>query len=532
MKTIGLDFGTHQTKVCVENAANPLLKSYRFMEFEGAHGTTIILPSIVQINQDGTLRYGSCDETSARHMPVFNLREVPEFISRPFNPPPPPPKPRLESMPVVVQRPRAVNDLRALGFLLDPHAEERQAQARKDVEERNRILQSNYEAACALHAVDEAAMEVEWQRIEAERRGIVEQERNRILALHNRKAIFRYFKMPALGLANNWDFPVDARVLAVLYLANVLFLVEKEEGKDVFIQMGIPQTLGERQGQQTAKGGIMVLAAARQLVDLIEDYSDFTSSKVEDLEKLIEWPRASIDALQNELGISVLPEAFAGLRAITSRRGILPGFSLLVDIGGGTTDVALFTLNEQKDAPDIAAVVSIQGGLNSILETVRKEKPNLTEGSLQAGLQKTWDLQYMAGAKELNNAISKRISELLRELVQQFNLVNHGLDVDALHRALLGRPIYYCGGGGVFIPLRKERGPFSDVYQISSAHLQIPNLRNGVLNAPMDTIMAIAYGLSVGIASPPRETPIQYLFQHLAGIQYYERRPDRHDYDD
>ena len=57
--TVGLDFGTHQTKVCIEDATNPAQKTYEFVEFNNPFGNpTLLFPSIVQINEDDTLSYG------------------------------------------------------------------------------------------------------------------------------------------------------------------------------------------------------------------------------------------------------------------------------------------------------------------------------------------------------------------------------------------------------------------------------------------------------------------------------------------
>lgn len=56
--TVGLDFGTHQTKICIENSDSPLHKTYEFFEWEKGK---YAFPSIIQINKDHTLRYGSID---------------------------------------------------------------------------------------------------------------------------------------------------------------------------------------------------------------------------------------------------------------------------------------------------------------------------------------------------------------------------------------------------------------------------------------------------------------------------------------
>ena len=78
--TVGLDFGTHQTKVCIEDASNPFLKRYTFFRFEDLAGTSsFVLPSIVQINKDDTLSYGFMDELLANSL-QFEVEEPEPFF--------------------------------------------------------------------------------------------------------------------------------------------------------------------------------------------------------------------------------------------------------------------------------------------------------------------------------------------------------------------------------------------------------------------------------------------------------------------
>ena len=58
MITVGLDFGTHQTKVCVERKERAELE-YSFIKFPDSRGQSqYTLPSIISIQPDGKLRYG------------------------------------------------------------------------------------------------------------------------------------------------------------------------------------------------------------------------------------------------------------------------------------------------------------------------------------------------------------------------------------------------------------------------------------------------------------------------------------------
>ena len=63
---IGLDFGTHQTKVCIVDYSDKRNRRYIFYRFKDLHGKErLTLPSVVQVNKDGTLSYGYTDERNA-----------------------------------------------------------------------------------------------------------------------------------------------------------------------------------------------------------------------------------------------------------------------------------------------------------------------------------------------------------------------------------------------------------------------------------------------------------------------------------
>ena len=63
---IGLDFGTHYTKICVENSSDKRNKRYLFRSFKDQDGKLkYVLPSVVQVNKDNTLSYGYVDEEKA-----------------------------------------------------------------------------------------------------------------------------------------------------------------------------------------------------------------------------------------------------------------------------------------------------------------------------------------------------------------------------------------------------------------------------------------------------------------------------------
>ncbi len=77
--TVGLDFGTHQTKICIEDAANPAQKLYEFLEFNKKYKATVLFPSIVQINNDDTISYGFVDTNKCKILVHKNIKK-PELV--------------------------------------------------------------------------------------------------------------------------------------------------------------------------------------------------------------------------------------------------------------------------------------------------------------------------------------------------------------------------------------------------------------------------------------------------------------------
>ena len=81
--TVGLDFGTHQTKICIENKSDAKNPIYSFFAFNDMNGNkNVILPSIVQINKDNTLSYGFVDKNNAKYGKKFYIGGMPEYPKR------------------------------------------------------------------------------------------------------------------------------------------------------------------------------------------------------------------------------------------------------------------------------------------------------------------------------------------------------------------------------------------------------------------------------------------------------------------
>ena len=81
---IGLDFGTHFTKVCVEDSTDRRNRRYSFLKFFDSNGeASFVLPSVVQLNKDNTLSYGFVNLDDAAMVVELPEREAPKKPSEP-----------------------------------------------------------------------------------------------------------------------------------------------------------------------------------------------------------------------------------------------------------------------------------------------------------------------------------------------------------------------------------------------------------------------------------------------------------------
>jgi hypothetical protein len=245
-------------------------------------------------------------------------------------------------------------------------------------------------------------------------------------------------------------------------------------------------------------------------------FEEFLTLKYSELKQRVNLDQVFDETEKNKFGVKILPEAYAGLVALTAQRRIPNGFSLLIDIGGGTTDIALFTLTNEKRAPDIAKVVSVKGGLNSIIQVISEELGQ-PMAIVQSNFPNLITTESGERAKKvLNESLRISISSIVGNLFDQFMSLHreHGLSKDHLAQALQSRPIFYCGGGGVYPELREPMTYFTDVKQVSLGEMGIQYLTNNV-SAPIDTVLAVSYGLSINSDEHVICTPPEELFRHL-----------------
>ena len=387
MITVGLDFGTHQTKVCVERKERAELE-YSFIKFPDSRGQSqYTLPSIISIQPDGRLRYG---------------------------------------------------------YLPD----------------------------------------------------------------NDNGKIIRYFKQATFtGTQSPALTHEDAMLYSIWYLAYILFDLEEKYGQDFTIQMGAPTDTGHlHQAQEMA---VRILSSAYGLVEeLFEgNKQEFLDQPIDVLRHVTEIrPYSKHD--KDSFGILVFPEAYACLNPLISQGKVSNGMSVMFDIGGGTTDISFFTI--ENNMPQVYDFFSINKGLNFLTES--NPEDNTHRDSIAADR----DLKEYR-ISEYQSHVNNRFNDLYQRIVKNFKH-NTKFNVESVKSVLRNRPLIFCGGGSTFGRLRRPYAGFSEIHLISDREWNTVSMNDmdDIREKKLCPILSTAYGLSISRANDKiKMTPFGALFAHM-----------------
>jgi len=455
---VGLDFGTHQTKICIADYSDPQRPVHSFWKFETRKGTTYTLPSIVQINKDDTLTYGMIDEETVKittitqnkepqkpHLeePIFDFKEKEPILRLPAKPKP--------------QKMDWKDQLKALTTGTNNDLEQWHKaceEAKLDFDQDHRMWQSKYNKEYAKYEEKLATYNKfmsQYQEELEEYNGIVREPE---------PAIFRYFKQASF-CNHIWDYIIDRDLLCIWYIAYILFDLEEKYGQDFSIQMGYPTDAKRLINRRNH--AVRLLLSAYNLVENVfnGNKSQFLATKYTELINLTEIVHPTPDK-KTEYGLLALPEAYANLVSATKQGKISQGISFVVDIGGGTTDISLFEV-EKDYTPHIYGYSSMDVGINYIVEKVTGNRSMLKLNTLE----------------ELNNSLREKASyifyqKLEDEIKQIIENIYKAFDDIALPRgalkdALKNRIIVYSGGGASYQELCNQVNSFTDVKKMDGS---------------------------------------------------------------
>ena len=477
--TVGLDFGTHQTKICIEDTADKQNPKYTFWKFKDLDKRKqFVLPSIVQLNEDNTLSYGFVSDSNCKlgfHIDIAKpqMPEIPEpKLSLP-------PKPEL-SIPEIHCK-------------LDTAETQKYENLKKRIKATNKMIEADYYAICSLlrkqYDIQQKAYTSAWD--------IYHKKLQRWEMHQSTPAKIRYFYFKqALFSTLEWKYKdTNPQLLSIWFIANILFDLEKEFGQEFAIQMGIPT--GAKDFDRKKQLATSILLSAYKLVE--ETYKNnkeaFLSATIDELEAVTEIVPYSKEK-KYEYNILVFPEAYAGLRMMTARKKITNGMNLNIDIGGGTTDISFFTIDNGR--PHIYRYESIPKGINWIVQEAFGDNAILKTRAylnFNVDIKSNEHKQQSQAVREFHKHITNTHDNIIIMLWNEWMKRMGASHKSHLLAALKNRPAIYMGGGSVYKQLRNAIKDFSEVLIVDKefwSGIQIENVGN------LYPVLNTALGLSVG----------------------------------
>ena len=259
---MGLDFGTHQSKLCMSYMPNNET-IYEFVEFDMPDGKkSVLFPSVIQINKDNTIRIGSVDYDSCatRPIPPPKKPELPERPDIVFPEEPDqtlPPEPKLEEPAPIIENGADWKDaLKSIKTSMVENQKKDKGAFKKEHKiwakkcQRIRERHQEWEKTCRVLNYKLKLWQKEVDEINAEY-----EEEFAYWELHNTEyRVLRYFKQAAFTTTLQWpkgEIPADT--LSIWYLTYLLLYMRryvKERFNEVFeesvsVQMGVPSGLND-----------------------------------------------------------------------------------------------------------------------------------------------------------------------------------------------------------------------------------------------------------------------------------------------
>lgn len=446
---IGLDFGTHQTKVCVRRAFDEGAgqASYEFFRFKDLNGDLqYIFPSVIQQNSDDTLSYGFIDPTKEKR----NIRmEVPTMI-----------------------KPEEPKEL----------SEEEIEDLANDLFDKYEVGTESDDDINILIRMLEKKEEMDFDKYEKDIKKARDDYSAKMLEYRSTGKVYRYFKQ-AMFAERPWVKDIDYKVLCVWYLAYIIFCLEEKFGQTFSLNMGIPAD--EKNYERKRKEAISLLASAYWLVEneYENDFDSFINEKVDSLlrrTKIVPYDISLVD----DYGIMVLPEAYAALISHTSRGKIPNGMGITTDIGGGTTDITFFTYSNKTLS--LYRFESLPYGLNYIAE---KSGFDYSQGNVMQSAD--------SDVIESFNRYKKDFVEQLKEdLVRNYIRETRKFRSD-IENALKNRAVIYSGGGSSYPKLACPISTFKDIKIIDERIWEEENIIDKDEVKNIIRVLNTCYGLSL-----------------------------------
>ena len=192
--------------------------------------------------------------------------------------------------------------------------------------------------------------------------------------------------------------------------------------------------------------------------------------------------------------------------------------SLMIDIGGGTTDISFFTINIEN-TPQVYGLFSINKGLNYLTDAMNSNRKR-TSSNVESASEILKD-RRCTYEKEIESVCLKLNNSLAQEFRKQSRL-----PMSRLTDALKARPVIYTGGGSTFDIMRKPYLGFKDIIHISKKEWRSECVvdMNRISALGLCPILSTSYGLSISMTHDNIKCePFRDIFKLFREIQDEEQ---------
>lgn len=445
---IGLDFGTHYTKVCVEDSTDRRNRRYSFLKFSNPNGeSSFVFPSVVQLNKDNTLSYGFVDTSNAAMVEELPEKDAPlkpvEPQYRKYKYFPEPIKPVAPSYPKAKKG--AITDFAALrDAIREKERQEVAEQWAKEDQKKYEKAKAEYEKRCKQRDEAIAKDKEEVDAYNRNLREVYEKGLKRWEQFQQRKprqipATFWSFKQMVFSNGFDWRFDIDPMLVSIWYLCYVFFELDAEYGTEsLVVSMGTSS--GRHNWQKNKEKATQIILTVYDLIENVynHDQKKFLRATLDELKSVTVIKEFSQTA-KDDNQISVFPEAYANLNPLAKQKRFGAGVNAVVDIGGGTTDISIFVAPMGEEVK-IFDYESIPYGVNAIEKDGR-------------------DVHC--------HAVESRIDRFSMKIKNHAQSV--GVKQDEARRIVSKRPIVFTGGGSMITELRRPYVGFTDIIHMGKA---------------------------------------------------------------
>jgi len=313
--------------------------------------------------------------------------------------------------------------------------------------------------------------------------------------------IMRYFKQSLFSSGLKWRYEWSPLQVSVWYLTYVFFELDEKYGtENLTVNMGTCSST--KTWQKNKEVATQVILTVYHLIEEVfhHDKEAFLRCTVDELVRLTDIMPYSNEAKRDN-SIYVFPEACANLNPMALNGKFGDGMNMVIDIGGGTTDISLFSAPNGEEVI-IYDYISVPYGLNAVMDL---------------------------GIESHKSAVSRSMYEIVHRI--ESHARNIGVPENEISRVLQKRPIVYTGGGSTRKELCCGYAGFSDIKYLRD------NVGDGILIEDwkhvieMMSILSTALGLAIcrDNDSEIQLQTIQDLFKNVEEAYSSKQQNNSHD---